>query len=237
MKEPRTRALAAAVLAAALPAAATWGGDWPQWRGPRAHRGEPGARPARALERHRERALEAPPAGRQRIDADRERRPGVPERGRRPGDRALVRREDDRSRLLEAPAGAVRGPRPPQAQHVDAVPGHRRRPRLRHDRQRGRQGLHRGREGALGPRPAEGLREVRPAVGLRQLAAPRGRRPLRPGAARLAHAGALVPPRPRAGHGEEPLPRGAADPGHPRVAGRLLDARGGPPRREDRRSS
>ena len=49
----------------------------------RAHRREPGAGPARAVERHRERALEAPPAGRQRIDADRERRPGLPERGRR----------------------------------------------------------------------------------------------------------------------------------------------------------
>ena len=34
MSKPYTRALAAAVLAAALPAAATWGGDWPQWRGP-----------------------------------------------------------------------------------------------------------------------------------------------------------------------------------------------------------
>ena len=61
-----------------------------------------------------------------------------------------------------------------------------------------------------------------------------GGRPLRPGAARLAHAGALVPARPRAGHGEEPLPRGAAHPGHPRVARRLHDARGGAPRREDR---
>ena len=34
MEKPRARALAAAVLAAALPAVATWGGDWPQWRGP-----------------------------------------------------------------------------------------------------------------------------------------------------------------------------------------------------------
>ena len=45
MKAPRTRALAAAVVAAALPAAATWGGEWPQWRGP----ARTGESPARGL--------------------------------------------------------------------------------------------------------------------------------------------------------------------------------------------
>jgi outer membrane protein assembly factor BamB len=34
MKKNSARALAAALLTAAPPAAATWGGDWPQWRGP-----------------------------------------------------------------------------------------------------------------------------------------------------------------------------------------------------------
>lgn len=43
MKKPCARALAVAVLSAALPAAATWGADWPQWRGP-ARTGESPAR-------------------------------------------------------------------------------------------------------------------------------------------------------------------------------------------------
>ena len=60
--------------------------------------------------------------------------------------------------LWKTAARRCRRARPPQAQHVDAVAGHRRQARLRHDRPGRAQGLRRCGPGALGARPAEGVR-------------------------------------------------------------------------------
>ncbi len=79
---------------------------------PRAHRREPGAEPPGAVERDRERPVEAAPAERERLDAGGERRKRLPERGRRARGRAVVRGEALGPRLVEASARTVRGATP-----------------------------------------------------------------------------------------------------------------------------
>jgi hypothetical protein len=206
------------------------GGRLAELARPRGHGRQPRAAAPGPLERDREPRLDAPVAERRRLHQHRERRPGVPERGRRRPGLPLVRRPSRRERGLEAAGRLLRGPRPPEAQHGHALAGGGGRSRLRDDRQRGPQGLHRRGQGAVGPGPPEGLRPVRAAVGLRRLSPASRRDPLRAGAPRHEDRRAVLPPGRGPGHRREPLPGGASNRGSPRVAGRVHDAGGGPAR-------
>ena len=201
-------------------------------RGRRQHRD----RPAGGVGHRAEHRVEAPDARLVRIDPHRLGRSHLPERGgRRRRHRAVVPRPGHRRADLAA-SPERREPPAPQAEHVVAVPGDRRRARLGDDRHGRPQGLRSRRQRAVDARHTRVLRPVRVELGLRLVAAAARRRPLRAGAARDADGRPVLRPAHRCAQRRDGLAGRAADAGRAGVSRFVLDAGAARVRRDDRDS-